>query len=89
MAKMTVLAECHEFRIVRHQLAKGETLAFKTGRDACLVSVPKGSLSAGDVRLERGANVLVPYAGEFTFIANEASTILVTDSFSSLEKHKA
>jgi mannose-6-phosphate isomerase len=88
-AKMTVLAECPEFRIIRHQLARGEVLAFKGGREACLLSLTAGRLAAGGSGLERGANVLVPYAGDFAFEALEDSTVLVTDSFSSLEKPKA
>ncbi len=87
-AKMVVLAECAEFRILRHELARGETLAFKGGQ-ACLVSVTKGQLSAGGAKMDRGSNVLVPYAGDFSFVAAEDSTVLVTDSFSSLEKAKA
>ena len=85
---MAILAECPEFRILRHQLARGETLIFKGGQ-ACLVSVTQGQLSAGDAKLERGSNVLVPYTGDFSFVAAEDSTVLVTDSFSSLEKAKA
>jgi mannose-6-phosphate isomerase len=87
-AKMVILAECPEFRILRHQLARGETLAFKGGQ-ACLVSVTQGQLSVGETNLERGSNVLVPYTGDFSFVAKEDSTVLVTDSFSSLEKAKA
>ncbi len=87
-AKMVVLAECPEFRIIRHQLARGETLAFKGGREACLLSVTSGRLSAGSMELVRGDNVLVPYAGDFSFVATEDVTVLVTDSFSSLEKRK-
>lgn len=87
-AKMVVLAECPEFRILRHNLAKGETLAFEGGQ-ACLLSVTKGLLSTGGDQLERGANVLVPSMGDFSLVAAEDSTVLVTDSFSSLEKRKA
>lgn len=88
-AKRVVLADCAEFRIVRHELVRDETLAFKAGREACLLSVTKGLLAADAVRLERGDNVLVPYAGDFSFVAGEDSTVLVTDNFSSLEKAKA
>ena len=87
-AKMVILAECPEFRILRHQLARGEVLTFKQGQ-ACLLSVTKGLLLAGGTRLERGDNALLPYAGDFSFVAEEDSTVLVTDSFSSLEKRKA
>jgi mannose-6-phosphate isomerase len=87
-AKMVILAECPEFRILRHQLARGEMLAFRGGQ-TCLVSVTQGQLLAGEAKLERGSNVLVPYAGDFSFVAVEDSTVLVTDSFSSLEKAKA
>ena len=87
-AKMVILAECPEFRILRHQLTRGETLAFKGGQ-ASLLAVTMGRLSAGAAEVGKGDNVLVPYGGDISFVATEDSTVLVTDSFSSLEKPKA
>lgn len=84
-APTAVLAECHEFRITRHELAPGGTLAFKAGEQARILSVVEGKMSDGGQTLGLGDNVLLPYAGAFTFTAAEKAVVLVTDNFSSLE----
>lgn len=84
--KTAVLAECREFRITRHRLVRGESLAFAAGGQARIFSVVEGRVVAGDVVLSLGDNVLLPYAGQFTFTAEADSLVLVTDGFSSLEK---
>src|SRR6478736_5543464 len=40
--KHAVLADCREFRISRHQLAKGEKLTFRPGEEARLLAVTAG-----------------------------------------------
>lgn len=87
--KTVVLAECHEFRITRHMLETGESLVFGGGEQARILSVISGELAGGDGALHLGANALLPYIGAFSFVASKPTTILVTDSFSSLENHKA
>jgi mannose-6-phosphate isomerase len=86
--KTAVLAECREFRITRHRLAPGESLAFPAGEQARILSVVGGRLTAGDASLVLGDNALLPFAGQFVFTAAEAAQVLVTDGFSSLEKAK-
>lgn len=86
--KTAVLAECREFRITRHRLAQGESLTFKAGEQARILSVVGGRLGAGDASLVLGDNALLPFAGQFVFSATEAAQVLVTDGFSSLEKAK-
>lgn len=83
--KVTLLAECREFRITRHRLARGERLAFPTGGQARILSVVAGGLTAGGTTLQAGANVLLPYAGDFAFSAGPDAVVLVTDKFGSLE----
>ena len=78
----TVLAECPEFRITRRRLATGEALAFKAGEQPRVLSVIDGALRAAGGELRRGDNVLLPCAGDFTFAAAGATTVLVTDNFS-------
>lgn len=87
--KTAVLAECAEFRIVRHRLESGERLAFAAGEEARIFSVVEGRLGGDGRTLAAGDNVLLPYAGGFTFVAEGAATVLVTDRFSSLENGKA
>ena len=82
----TVLAECREFRITRHRLAGGESLAFGAGEQARILSVVSGRLTADGPTLGLGDNVLLPYAGAYHFVAGQDAVVLVTDNFSSLDK---
>jgi len=84
--KVTVLAECREFRITRHRLARGERLAFAAGEQARILSVVEGTLAADGATLRAGDNVLLPYAGTYEFTAGQEAVVLVTDKFGSLEK---
>ena len=86
--KTAVLAECRDFRITRHRLARGENLTFNAGEQARIISAVGGRLTAGDVTLTLGDNALLPYSGQFVFTAAEETQVLVTDGFSSLEKAK-
>ena len=76
-----LLAQCPEFSLRRLELRAGETLAFARGEQARILSVVTGEL-AGSGRLGRGDNVLLPYAGGFSFSARTAATVLVTADFS-------
>jgi len=84
--KVTVLADCREFRITRHRLARGERLAFAAGEQARILSVVEGNLATDGVTLRVGDNVLLPYAGAYEFTAGQEAVVLVTDKFGSLEK---
>lgn len=83
--KKTILAECHEFRITRHRLAVGESLAFGAGEQARILSVVSGTVTSNGTTLGAGDNALLSFAGMFPFIARGDSVILVTDNFSSLD----
>ena len=84
--KMTVLAECREFRITRHRLAGGESIVLKPGEQARIISVVSGRLTADGTSLEVGDNALLPYARAFNLTADQGTAVLVTDNFSSLDK---
>lgn len=87
-AKKVLLADCREFRITRHQLARGENLDFAAGGQVRILSVAEGALAADGQSFDRGVNVLLPYAGGFKFTARMRSTVLVTDNFSGLDNRK-
>ncbi len=87
--KTTVLAECREFRITHHRLARGESLTFNAGDQARIFSVVSGRLTSGEASLALGDNALLAFAGTFAFTAVEDVQVLVTDGFSALENAKA
>ena len=78
----TVLADSDEFLLLRQTLHSGETLRFAAGEQPRILSVASGSLSNGSsAPLARGDNVLLPYAGTYSFTATEPSVVLVTERF--------
>lgn len=82
-----VIADCDEFRIRRVVLDPGETLRFGATEQTRIVSVVTGELHGpGKHVLLRGENALLPYLGEFTFKADVASLVLVTENFSGQAK---
>ncbi len=87
-----VIAECAEFQIRRVVLGAGERTHLRAGEQPRLVSVVSGALRATNdsdggtraplaQRLARGDNVLVPFAGAFTFTAETTAILLVTENF--------
>ena len=85
-----VIAECEEFLIRRVVLGAGERVRVLAGQQPRVLSVVSGSVrSAGrgpadkpvEHPLERGSNVLLPFAGEFTFTAETTAILLVTEDF--------
>jgi mannose-6-phosphate isomerase len=82
--KAAVLADCPPFRIRRVPLAKGAKLNFSARGQPRIISVVEGELASDDAaqpKLERGANVLIPFASAVNFRAVKASTVLVTENF--------
>lgn len=73
-----VLAKCDEFTIRRVELQAGERLEFPPGQQARIVSVVEGGEGT---ELKRGDNVLVPYAGRFSYTARAPVAVLVTEGF--------
>ena len=79
-----VLADCEHFRLRRVPLPKGEELKFTADEQPRIISVVEGRLSTNDLyhlTLERGANVLIPFAGVVVVKAVEASMLLLTEKF--------
>lgn len=86
-----VIADCPEFLIRRVVLGKGERLSFAAGEQPRLLSVVAGAVSlissvAGEKsprmeKIERGDNLLLPYAGKFVFQATGTAMVLVTENF--------
>jgi mannose-6-phosphate isomerase len=87
-----VIADCMEFRIRRVVLGAGERYLVSSGEQPRILSVVSGQVRAisnaggpsqtplGQT-LARGENVLLPYAGSFTFHADSAAILLVTENF--------
>jgi mannose-6-phosphate isomerase len=86
-----VIADCPEFRIRRVVLGAGERTHLRAGEQPRLVSVVSGEVRAtgeGEAtrspfgqKLSRGDNVLVPFAGAFTFTAEATTILLITENF--------
>ncbi len=84
-----VIARCAEFCIRRVVLGAGERLPIAAREQPRIVSVVSGQVHAaegtagvsGPARLERGDNVVVPYSGGFTFVADATAILLVTENF--------
>jgi mannose-6-phosphate isomerase len=87
-----VIADCAEFRIRRVVLGAGERLHLRAGEQPRLLSVVSGAVRASlengsgtrspvGQKLQRGDNVLVPFAGAFTFTAEATTILLITENF--------
>lgn len=77
-----VLADCVHFRIRRIRLARGAKLSFVAGEQPRILSLVEGRLDFGTGNaVSRGENVLLPYAGAFTFVAAEDTLVLITENF--------
>lgn len=87
-----VIADCAEFTIRRVVLGAGERLHLRGNEQPRIVSVVSGGVRATHEngtgtrapmghKLQRGDNVLVPYAGAFTFAAEAMTILLVTEDF--------
>lgn len=86
------IADCPEFQIRRVVLGAGERLHIRANEQPRIVSVVSGGVRASSEngsgtrsplgqKLSRGDNVLLPYAGAFTFAAEAMTILLVTENF--------
>ncbi len=86
------IADCAEFSIRRVVLGAGERVHLRAGEQPRLVSVVTGAVRAASEnisgtrspmgqKLARGDNVLVPFAGSFTFAAEAMTILLITENF--------
>jgi mannose-6-phosphate isomerase len=86
-----VIADCPEFSIRRVVLGSGERVHLRAGEQPRLISVVSGTIRATPdgsgtrspfgQKLSRGDNVLLPFAGAFTFTAEGMTIMLVTENF--------
>lgn len=87
-----VIADCAEFSIRRVVLGAGERVSIRAGEEPRLLSVVSGSVKVGidaggssrapfGQLLAAGENVLLPFAGGFTFAAATTSILLITEGF--------
>jgi mannose-6-phosphate isomerase len=86
-----VIAECDQFQIRRCVLGAGERLHIRAGEQPRILSVVSGMVrgapdgvgtkSPFGQKLGRGENVLLPYAGAFTFSAEAMTILLITENF--------
>lgn len=82
-AKAAVIADAREFRIRRVPLPAGGRLEIASGEQPRILSVVKGYVTAGDgERVSAGENVILPYSGAFTFVADQPAMLLLTENFS-------
>lgn len=92
-----VIADCAEFRIRRVVLGAGERLHLRANEQPRIVSIVSGAVrataeQAGGTKaplgqkLQRGDNVVVPYAGAFTFAAESMTILLVTENFAGIQE---
>lgn len=87
-----VIADCAEFRIRRVVLGTGERVHVRSGEQPRILSVVSGAVRVSDEgnggtrtpfrqKLVRGDNVLLPFAGTFTFTADVTTILLITENF--------
>ena len=86
------IADCAEFSSRRVVLGAGERVHLRAGEQPRLLSVVSGTVRVGPdsgpasrapfgQKLGRGENVLLPYAGAFTFSAETTTILLLTENF--------
>ncbi len=87
------IADAPEFSIRRVVLGAGERFHVRAGEQARILSVVSGAVRANlentpgsrppfGQKIDRGDNVLLPFAGAFTFTAETTAILLVTENFS-------
>ena len=82
LAGEQILADCAEFRICRHDLESGQSIALPAGQSARLLHVVEGTLTnETGAALHKGGNYLQPYATSLQLQASSQATLLVTDRF--------
>jgi mannose-6-phosphate isomerase len=81
-----VLADCDEFRLRRLEVARGQSLEFGADEEPRILSIVEGALQESDgTSVNRGDNLILPYAGASSWKATEDAVVLVTDRFNRLK----
>lgn len=76
-----VLADCKEFRLVKHCLAGGGAGVKLAAGEPRLLSVVDGEVTVNGVAARRGDNVLLPAASAWRIEGEAGSAFLVTERF--------
>lgn len=78
-----LLAQCDEFRLRKLDLKASQRLQFNALEEPRILSVVEGSIKdvSDNSTLARGANIILPYAESFEFVADSAAKLIITDQF--------
>ncbi|MBT3481151.1 MAG: class I mannose-6-phosphate isomerase [Opitutales bacterium] len=75
------LADCEEFRLVKHSLDGGSAPIVSPSGEARLISVVEGTVLIGGEVVERGDTVLLPASATLDITSSVPAAFLVTDRF--------
>lgn len=81
VGRRSVLADCDEFRLVKHCLDGVSLPVVLEAGEARLLSVVEGSVVLGGERVVRGDTVLLPASATFEVVSSGSAAFLVTDRF--------
>lgn len=76
-----VLADCSEFRLVKHAFSAETPLMRPVGAEPRLLSVVEGAIFVNGERVARGDNVLLPASGDWEITGEAGAAFLLTDRF--------
>lgn len=76
-----VLADCLEFRLVRHTLSAGKPAVSLEFGQPRILSVVEGAVTANEVAVEKGVNALLPASSDWLIAGSSGASFLVTDQF--------
>lgn len=76
-----VLANCKEFRLIKHLYSLGTPVMRLGPREPRLLSVVNGSVAVNGAKVTRGDNVLLPAAGTWDITGDDGAAFLLTDRF--------
>ena len=80
-----LIADCPEFRIRQINLELGQMLEFEAGEQPRILSLVRGQLQETRTSqdLRKSENALIPYSEPVTLKAQQNSTVLITENFTS------
>ncbi len=81
---LQTVADCAEFRIQKMDIAEGEHIHLPKSTQPCLIGIISGLLEDIETgsTISRGDNVLIPWASGASLKAKKATTLLLTNRFS-------
>lgn len=79
--EQVVLADCAEFRLVKHSLESESVGVEIPAGQPSLLSVVDGEVTVSGVTVKRGDNVLLAASEDWLITSESASSFIITDSF--------